>query len=187
MNLQSLSALPRFARFTSRRTTVNTDVAACQRPLIQSTANIQHHRLYAHQSYGGGEGNPKGENPQDQGPSQSSSLEHPGPSPPPAGRGTGGGPTKGEDHEQSVAGKKGSKEPERPATSHGAKPAIHSEGTPAEESEEVKQHNKELENRHDRASNKVAMNDKDKVEKGFWSGELIPSAMAYFLKLTSSN
>ncbi len=51
-------------------------------------------RRNASESYGGGEGDPKGENPSDQGPNPSAELEHPGPPPPDVGQGTGGGPTK---------------------------------------------------------------------------------------------
>lgn len=49
------------------------------------------------QGYGNGEGNPVGENPQQQGSSNETkeNLEHPGPSPPAEGQGKGAGPTKG--------------------------------------------------------------------------------------------
>lgn len=44
-------------------------------------------RLYATQSYGGGEGDPKGENPLQQGPNPAADKEHPGPPPPDVGQG----------------------------------------------------------------------------------------------------
>jgi hypothetical protein len=51
----------------------------------------------AHQGYGDGKGDPRGENPQEQGSSNAikHQAEHPGPEPPSEGQGTGGGPTKG--------------------------------------------------------------------------------------------
>lgn len=47
-------------------------------------------RRFASQDYGSGEGDPKGGNPQDQGPSPSSEIEHPGPPPPDVGQGQSG-------------------------------------------------------------------------------------------------
>lgn len=49
------------------------------------------------QGYGDGEGDPRGENPQDQGASSDlkQNAEHPGPAPPSEGQGKGAGPTKG--------------------------------------------------------------------------------------------
>ena len=71
-----------------------TSIRSSPRSLL-SPLYTQQHRLYAGgSSYGGGEGDPKGENPQDQGSNPSADLEHPGPAPPKVGQGTGGGPTK---------------------------------------------------------------------------------------------
>ncbi|MCJ1389175.1 hypothetical protein MMC18_002030 [Xylographa bjoerkii] len=145
---------------------------------LPRSITTQQHRLYAQQSYGGGEGDPKGETPQQQGSNRvSADKEHPGPPPPDVGKGTGGGPTKagsdGNDAQQhggagssSGAGSSGS----TPSKS-GASPKIHSENIPAEESAEVKKHNEELEKRHDRASNKVDDDGRDNVNKKFWSGK----------------
>ncbi|MCJ1473792.1 hypothetical protein MMC13_002443 [Lambiella insularis] len=137
-------------------------------------------RLYA-QSYGGGEGDPKGENPQKQGSNPATSdLEHPGPPPPDVGQGTGGGPTKagssgdgkGTQQHGGASSDSGSDSGSSGSTKSksGASPAIHKENMPAEESEEVKKHNKELEGRHDRASNKVDHDGRDNVGKKYWSG-----------------
>ena len=56
-----------------------------------------------------------------------------------------------------------------------AQPKIYSESPPKEEdlSEEVRQHNREMDQRADRAAAKVKDEDvdKDKVGKGFWAGE----------------
>ena len=131
-------------------------------------------RLYA-SSYGDGEGDPKGEDPQNQGASPSAELEHPGPPPPAEGQGTGGGPTKaGKDGhnakpDDSSSGSGGKPDAGSKGGSNGAQPKIYSEKPPAEPSEEVKKHNKDFDNRYG-AQNKSDHNDKDKVGKGFWSG-----------------
>lgn len=147
--------------FSPRRTTV-------------PVTTLHQDRLYAHQSYGGGEGDPKGENPQDQGPNPSAEKEHPGPPPPAEGQGSGGGPTKAnesghnkKDHTSSQEGRsKGA------ASASGAQPKIHSEGVPAEQSDEVKQHNREMANRYDRAGTQVGNQKDEKVGKGYWSGKM---------------
>lgn len=56
---------------------------------IQRTAFAQ--TRLASQDYGSGEGDPKGEKPQQQGPNPSEKLEHPGPPPPKTGDRTGEG------------------------------------------------------------------------------------------------
>lgn len=117
-------------------------------------------RFYAGQSYGGGEGDPKGEKPQEQGSNPSADLEHPGPPPPDVGKGTGGGPTKagegGHNTQQnnSSGGSSGGggKQSGASQSNGGPQPKIHSEGTPAEESAEVKAHNEDMGKRHDRAN-----------------------------------
>jgi len=120
------------------------------------------HRLYAHQSYGGGEGDPKGENPQQQGSNPSADLEHPGPPPPDVGKGTGGGPTKASGSKEGTSTGK--------QQSSGAQPKILDESPPTEPSEEVKKHNREMDQRHDKATSRVDDEKKDKVGKGYWSG-----------------
>ena len=155
------------------------------------------HRFYAQQSYGGGEGDPKGEDPQNQGSNPSADLEHPGPPPPAEGQGTGGGPTKayegghnvgqnrssGSSSSSSAAEKKPSgSEGSGKAASNGAQPKIYSASPPEEHSEEVKQHNREMDNRHGRAQNKVDGDGDHDVGKGFWSGEF-PAARYYEVEL----
>ena len=136
--------------------------------------SIQQTRFYAQQSYGSGEGDPKGENPQQQGSNPSADLEHPGPPPPDVGKGTGGGPTKAGNKGQSTeqhgpsggSGTSGSKQ-----SSSGAQPKIHSASIPTEASEGVKKHNEEFEQRkHGKATNEMDHKGKDNVGKGFWSG-----------------
>ena len=134
----------------------------------------QQTRFYAQQSYGGGEGDPKGENPQKQGSNPSADLEHPGPAPPDVGKGTGGGPTKAGNKRQSTEeqGTGGGTEASGSKQSgSGAQPKIHSASIPTEASEEVKKHNEEFEQRkHGKATNEVDHKGKDHVGKGFWSG-----------------
>ncbi|KAI4943517.1 hypothetical protein J4E91_009427 [Alternaria rosae] len=62
-----------------------------------------------------------------------------------------------------------------PSEVKGAKPKILNENPPApgEESEDVKQHNKDMDNRAEQAHEKVSNEEaeKDKVPGGFWKGE----------------
>jgi hypothetical protein len=130
-------------------------------------------KRYAGQDYGSGQGDPKGEDPQNQGSNPSADLEHPGPPPPAEGQGTGGGPTKAhsgghntQQNDSSSAGSNGS------ASGSGAQPKIHNSKVPSEESDDVKQHNEDMGKRHD--SSHKQSNDDGKVAKGFWSGEQRP-------------
>ncbi|KAI9682797.1 MAG: hypothetical protein M1822_006287 [Bathelium mastoideum] len=154
----------------------------------------------ASSDYGSGAGDPKGENPQQQGPNPSADKEHPGPPPPAAGQGSGSTPTKGtaEGHnttgtsssslQQDKAGggqkrsfmtsaRRGAEDSGelRSQGTRGAQPKILKDAPPAkgEESEEVKRHNEEMDRRHEKAHAKVTEADpeKEKVGKGFWSGE----------------
>lgn len=125
------------------------------RTLLRPTS-IQQYR-YAHESYGGGEGNPKGESPQQQGSNPSAEKEHPGPPPPTEGQGTGGGPTKAtesghntEENSSSGSSSSSSRSGSKENAVDGAQPKILSENGPIEESEDVKQHNAEYAKRHDR-------------------------------------
>jgi hypothetical protein len=130
----------------------------------------QQRRLYPGSSYGGGEGDPKGENPQDQGPNPSADLEHPGPPPPDVGKGTGGGSTQkgseGRNTEQSSSSGGSS------GGGDGPQPKIHKPDPPEERthSDDVKAHNADMEKRHDRATEQNPDED-DRVEKPYWSGE----------------
>lgn len=136
----------------------------------------QQRRLYAGSSYGGGEGDPKGENPQDQGSNPSADLEHPGPPPPDVGKGTGGGPTKsgGDGHNTKENASSGGQSTSSSGGSGGGpQPKIHNQEAPTEhsQSEEVKAHNREMAAGHDRAEEKSPDKENDKVKKGFWSGK----------------
>lgn len=141
-------------------------LSTLRRPILPFTITPQ--RRLAHESYGGGEGDPKGEAPQDQGSNPSAEKEHPGPPPPTEGRGSGGGPTK------ATNGNASNSDNGRQAghTKSGAQPKILNEGLPTELSDEVKQHNEEMTHRHDRAGAQVGDSKDDKVDKGFWSGKI---------------
>jgi hypothetical protein len=147
------------------------------------SASIQQYR-HAHESYGGGEGNPKGENPQQQGSNPSAEKEHPGPPPPAEGQGTGGGPTK--------ATESGHNTPENASSNDhgnknkgngvdGAQPKILNQGVPAEESEDVKQHNAEYAKRFDRPDTKAGDQDDQKVDPKYWSGRFQSFPTSSFL------
>jgi len=145
------------------------------------------------QGYGDGQGDPKAENPQDQGKSNTTKhdAEHPGPEPPSEGQQTGGGPTKGgqaspEDASAESGGSRSKEAKETGSSPTGgsigksggknktkgqASPKISENLEPAamnaEQQAEVDQHNKEFEERYDRAP--PAEN--DKVDKKFWEGQ----------------
>lgn len=161
-----------------------TMISLLSRPFIRITPRASasitsQHRFYAQQSYGGGEGDPKGDDPQKQGSNPSADLEHPGPPPPTEGQGSGGGPTKagsgGHNGSRNESPAPTSKSPTGSGGSgnngsNGAQPKIYSSSPPKEQSEDVKKHNREMDDRHGRAQNQVDDGDKDNVNKGFWKG-----------------
>ena len=133
------------------------------------------------QGYGDGKGDPRAENPQDQGSSNTTkhNAEHPGPEPPSEGQGTGAGPTKGgsstqKTPEDAPAQSGGSRSKEAKETGEsptggkigGSKGGEQDKGRPShtilneklpkrelsqEKQAEVEEHNKEFEKGHDRA------------------------------------
>lgn len=132
--------------------------------------SIQQNR-FAHESYGGGEGNPKGEAPQQQGSNPSAEKEHPGPPPPTEGQGKGGGPTKATESGHNTEENTSSSSRGRNAVD-GAQPKILNQNAPIEESEDVKQHNAEYAKRHDRTNSTGGDQADQKVDPKFWSGRL---------------
>lgn len=124
-------------------------------------------RSLASQDYGSGAGDPKGEKPQEQGPNPSADKEHPGPPPPSVGKGKG---SKGNNETSS----KGQQQKGTQQQSGGAQPKILNADPPkeGEQSAEVERHNRDMENRAEKAHEKVSNEEaeKDKVGKGFWSG-----------------
>ena len=157
-------------------------------------------RTYASGDYGSGTGDPKGENPLQQGANPSADVEHPGPPPPSAGQGSGSGPTKG-----TADGHNSGSSPSAPGsgqgrgqgsgsgsgsgnekTEKGAQPKILRDSLPAEPDEDVKQHNWELSQRPNRAHERLGEEEggdgereREKVPKGYWSGEWMVFFMCF--------
>ncbi|KIW84174.1 hypothetical protein Z517_03423 [Fonsecaea pedrosoi CBS 271.37] len=104
-----------------------------------------HPRRFAHQSYGNEQsGMQQGTNQEN----PKSDMEHPGPEAPATGKG-------------------GSS-----SSSQGASPKIHSPKSAAEDNDpEVRKHNEELEQRHERTVNQLSEDD-NKVDKKFWKGDV---------------
>lgn len=141
---------------------------------------------FATQDYGSGEGNPAGEKPQQQGQNPSENVEHPGPPPPKVARGqSSSSPNEdsGKSSSSSSQPKPGQQSQSNDGASktgagdgksvNGAQPKILNENPPATDSEEVKQHNKEMDQRAEKAHEQVSNEDadKDKVPKSFWAGK----------------
>lgn len=145
---------------------------------------------FATQDYGSGDGNPAGEKPQQQGQNPSEGLEHPGPSPPKVAKGqsssspnedSGSSSTKSSSSsmpsEQSQSNDGASKTGRGNGESvNGAQPKILNASPPATESEDVKQHNEEMEHRAKKAHEQVNKEEleKDRVPKSFWAGKSYP-------------
>jgi hypothetical protein len=161
----------------------------------------------AAQGYGDGKGDPKAENPQDQGASNTTkqNAEHPGPAPPAEGQGTGAGPTKAgtKSPEEASANSGGSRSKEAKETGSsptggavggsegkssnpgdrsvdGASPKIHNQEKPAA-NDSNKQAEVEKHNREfEKGHDRGSSTGDDKVDKKFWSGELL--FPVYFLR-----
>lgn len=145
--------------------------------------------LRSTQGYGDGKGDPRGENPQAQGKSNSTkeNAEHPGPKAP-ADNGSSG--KKPEDASAESGGSRskeaketgssptggeigGETQPTNTTSKNRASPRIHDENLPGEgiseeKQAEVEKHNEEFEQRYDRAQPA----EDDKVDEKFWTGEL---------------
>lgn len=170
------------------------------RPAARFTPQLGAARRYASGDYGSGTGDPRGENPQSQGPNPSADKEHPGPPPPSAGQNSGSTPTKGtpdgHNTEQSkqgqssgTSGKQGTQQAPSSSKNGGSgngsgngqpEPKILNPGNgPKPEGESVEAHNKAFEQRAERngeqASNREQEQGKDqKVGKNFWAGKMTP-------------
>jgi hypothetical protein len=195
-NKQSPTHLESYTMTTLKHTT--TISASLRRSLLQRPQTLAPtvQRRFASQGYGDGEGSPVGGKPQDQGANPSADKEHPGPPPPKAGEGSGSSPTKGtaDGHskpKQDITGSNtqkrsfstlrsmwaDQKQESKPRDTKGLKPTILNESPPAkeDESEDVKKHNEDMANRHEKAHEQIKNEDaeKDKVGPGFWTGMLI--------------
>lgn len=161
------------------------------RPAVVRPAFFAHPQVrFATQDYGSGEGNPAGENPQQQGQNPSESLEHPGPPPPKVAKGQSSS-SPNEDSGSSSSKLSSSSKPSEQSQSNdgasktgggnsksvnGAQPKILNAKPPATESEDVKQHNREMDQRAEKAHEQISDEDaeKDKVSKSFWAGKSYP-------------
>lgn len=101
--------------------------------------------------YGSGEGDPKGERPQEQGRNPQVHKEHPGPPPPSSAEKGSSGSSESSSHSQNAAS-----------------PKLHSDSQPAQETEDVKKHNAEFESRDGRTKNDPS---NEKVDPKYWKGE----------------
>ena len=130
--------------------------------------------FYAGSSYGDGKGDPKGENPQDQGSSTvTSDKEHPGPPPPGVGQGTGGGPTKkGADGHNTPSFSDSSSGGSASGGTERAQPKIYADEPPHPEnqSDDVKAHNADMAKRHEKP-HEGSSGEGDEVDKDYWKGE----------------
>lgn len=155
---------------------------AAVRPALFARPQVR----FATQDYGSGDGNPAGEKPQQQGQNPSEHIEHPGPPPPKVARGqSSSSPNEdsGSSSSSSSQSKPGQQSQSNDGASktgagdgksvNGAQPKILNEGPPATDSEDVKQHNKEMDQRAEKAHEQVGTEDaeKDKVSKSFWAGK----------------
>lgn len=155
--------------------------AAALRPALSAAPRARLQVRFATQDYGSGEGNPAGEKPEKQGKNPSENLEHPGPPPPKVAQGKTSHPDEqAPNKSQSGSTSEASGGNEGKSSGGNSKkgapqPKILNEKPPAEESESVRQHNEEMENRAEKAHEQIDNEDakNDKVHKGFWAGESI--------------
>jgi hypothetical protein len=140
-------------------------------PFLTRTTRLPS-RPYASQSYGGEEmtGHPKSDAP-----NPKADLEHPGPEPPTFKSTTqqassSSSSSSQNDTPSSTSKSESGPKSSHPTTSQGGSPAISNPGAaPENKNEDVRKHNEEMANRHDRPANQI---DEDgKVGKGFWKGE----------------
>ncbi|RAO64759.1 uncharacterized protein BHQ10_000771 [Talaromyces amestolkiae] len=135
-------------------------------------------KRYSHQSYGGDD-NPQGDRPASR---KSRDLEHPGPPPPDVSKDSAESnpsskkQSEKQEQEQEQAKhedlyqKKQPSNKARPTLSSGREsPNVDEQGNVRDDvPEDVKRHNREMEQRHDKAYNQIG--DEGKVNKGFWKG-----------------
>ncbi|KAK6395713.1 hypothetical protein LTR65_010733 [Meristemomyces frigidus] len=131
-------------------------------------------RRAASGDYGSGTGDPVGENPQDQPKNPKEHMEHPGPEAPAVGKSSGGSKSGGSGQQSQQGGEQKPDSVQKSKGTQGAQPKIFNESPPAEGqgSKDVEDHNRDMDNRAEKAHSKVSDKDaeKDKVGKGFWSG-----------------
>ncbi|KAK0104663.1 hypothetical protein ONS95_004938 [Cadophora gregata] len=189
--LRPYAALSSFTRRVAPRTIHQTTAA---RPISSTCPRFT-------QGYGDGEGDPRGENPQDQGPSNGTKehAEHPGPAPPSEGKGTGGGPTKGGSSPEDASAQSGgsrskeaketgssptggevgksdgkSSSSERPEekSKDGARPKITNHDVPGSGNSKDKEAEVEQHNKEfEKGHDRAPPADVEKVDSKFWKGK----------------
>jgi hypothetical protein len=156
--------------------------SAALRPALSMAPRARQQVRFATQDYGSGAGNPAGEKPEKQGANPSESLEHPGPPPPKVAKGQSSS-SPNEDSSSGSSSQKSSSASQSQSNdgasksgNKGAQPKILNEKAPPEDeqSEDVKQHNKEMEQRTEKAHQQASKEDakNEKVPKKFWAGKI---------------
>jgi hypothetical protein len=139
------------------------------RPALSAAPRARQQVRWGTSDYGSGAGNPAGEKPEKQGANPSEGLEHPGPAPPDVAKG------KSSSSPNEDSSKDTSQKSSKSSSNKGAQPKILNEKAPPEEeqSDDVKQHNKDMENRtetkHKQASDEDTKD--EKVSKKYWAGK----------------
>ncbi|KAK7556647.1 hypothetical protein IWX49DRAFT_54 [Phyllosticta citricarpa] len=160
-----------FVRLSSsslRATTLGPAMRAAPRATMSTTP-----RRLAHQDYGSTDSSPKDATAQPAS-SATRSKEHPGAPAPDVGQNkeSSNSSTKADKKQQGESSNTTTTNNNKDKAVKGARPKILDENSPAEVNEDVKQHNREMEQRHERADTRVANEEagKDKVPPGYWSG-----------------
>ncbi|QIW95139.1 hypothetical protein AMS68_000657 [Peltaster fructicola] len=138
-----------FLRLAGRRAFQPASTAFVSRRAFASATTLR-----AQNGYGDPKGSPAGENPQEQGRNPQVDKEHPGPPPP---------STAGGESSSSSGGSQSSS-----SAKDGSKPMIHDESQPKNESEDVKRHNEELDQRKEKTHSRDSG---EKVDPKFWKGD----------------
>lgn len=163
--------------------------SAALRPAFFTSPRSNLQIRFATQGYGSGKGNPAGEKPEKQGQNLSEHIEHPGPAPPKVAQGKSSS-SPNQDSQSSSSQSTGSQSQSNDGAAQegsggqsvkGAQPKILNEKPPSkdEQSEDVVQHNREMENRAEKAHEQISDEDakNDKVSKDFWKGRYYTSSM----------
>jgi hypothetical protein len=152
--------------------------SAALRPALSAAPRARQQVRWGTSDYGSGKGNPAGETPEKQGANRSESLEHPGPAPPDVAKGkSSSSPNEDSTKDSQKSSTSQSQDGASKSGNKGAQPKILNENPPTkdEQNDDVKQHNKDMEQRTERAHEQVSNEDakNDKVPKSYWSGKSI--------------
>jgi hypothetical protein len=139
-------------------------------------------RRFATQDYGSGKGNPAAEHPEKIGKNPEEELEHPGPAPPKVAQGrspssnseqTGQQSSSSQTQKSSGSNTGSNSSNEGSKGVKGAQPKILNENPPSEENDEgVRQHNKEMSQRAEKAFEQVSNKQAEKEKApGYFRGE----------------